>query len=435
MARWFFQGVSRVLLLSTTLTTPAFGHARFKLDGMFKPRTTDTGLKTAPCGDAARTTAPVTLTPGQKVTVEWEETIDHPGFFRLSFSPADDLGFEANVLLDNIADTQNDGLVPHFYRADVTLPNQTCTACTLQLIQVMTENPLAPSNYYSCSDIQLGAAPPAPAPVGNLTTTPGDKQITLAWQNPADNVAGALVLQDTAPVSAVPVDGQTYTLGAALGTARVQFVGVGSNVTVSGLRNGDAYYFAVFTQSPAGKYSSAQQTQVVLPQAPTNVAPQVVIEARQAGTAKTAIGTTGGAVTITASATDANPGDILSYDWTGSDARIIDSDSAPNTLTFDPRNLSAGTYNINVKATDNGIPPQFATAALALTVTAPASTAPITAPVSEPAKTSPSTPSTTRTTSKREGGGSLDLAWLWLLGAAFIFGLLVAAGKSPHSRD
>lgn len=431
MTRWFSQGVGGILLLSTMLATPAFGHARFKLDGMLKPRTTDTGLKTAPCGGAARTTAPVTLAPGQKMTVEWEETIDHPGFFRISFSPADDLGFEANVLLDNIADTQNDGLVPHFYRADVTLPNQTCTACTLQLIQVMTENPLAPTNYYSCSDIQLGAAPPAPAPVGNLITTPGDKQITLAWQNPADNVASALVLQDSAPVSAVPVDGQTYTLGAVLGTARVQFVGVGSNVTVSGLRNGDAYYFAVFTQSPAGRYSIAQQTQVVLPQAPTNVAPQVVIEARQAGAAKTAIGTTGGGVIITASATDPNPGDILSYDWTGSDARIIDSDSVPSTLTFDPRNLSAGTYNINVKATDNGIPPQFATAALALTLTAPTSAA---APTT-PAKTTPAPPSATPTATRREGGGSLDLAWLWLLGAAFLFGLVVAVGKSPHSRD
>lgn len=40
MARRFSQGVGGILLLSTMLTTPAFGHARFKLDGMFKPSVT-----------------------------------------------------------------------------------------------------------------------------------------------------------------------------------------------------------------------------------------------------------------------------------------------------------------------------------------------------------------------------------------------------------
>ena len=158
------RGQNRILaiLLGCILSGTAFGHARFKLDGLFKPRTNDPGLKTAPCGGAARTNTPVSLTPGQQVTVEWEETVDHPGFFRLSFSPANDLGFESNVIADNIVDTQNDGKTPHFYSKQITLPNQTCTACTLQLIQVMTENPAAPTNYYSCSDMQLlaAAAPP-----------------------------------------------------------------------------------------------------------------------------------------------------------------------------------------------------------------------------------------------------------------------------------
>lgn len=77
--------------------------------------------------------------------IEWEETIDHPGRYIISFSSANDQGFELNVLRGNIPDIQNRATLPHKYVVNVTVPNHPCEACTLQLVQSMEENPAAPS--------------------------------------------------------------------------------------------------------------------------------------------------------------------------------------------------------------------------------------------------------------------------------------------------
>jgi hypothetical protein len=149
--------VLRFTILSL-LATNAFGHARFKLNAAFKARTTDTGLKAAPCGGAARTTNPTILKAGQTVTIEWEETIQHPGMYRISFAPDADTGFEANILADNIVDNQDDGAtIPHSFSTTITVPATPCDNCTLQMIQVMTDR-VPPVNYYSCADIQIKAA-------------------------------------------------------------------------------------------------------------------------------------------------------------------------------------------------------------------------------------------------------------------------------------
>jgi hypothetical protein len=111
--------------------------------------------KVSPCGSAVRTATPHVYTAGSQLTVQWEETIDHPGHYRIAFAPADDMGFDANVLADDLTDMQG-GTLPHMYSTTVTLPTTPCDSCTLQLIQVMTEsNP--PSYYYSCADLQLVA--------------------------------------------------------------------------------------------------------------------------------------------------------------------------------------------------------------------------------------------------------------------------------------
>jgi hypothetical protein len=145
-----------VVGLSVVGTETACAHARFSLDGSTPPRNNSTGLKSAPCGGVERTNNPAIFMSGQTIEVEWEETINHPGYFRIAFSPANDEGFDDNVLKDNIIDTQNsESPVPHFYNVSITLPAVVCDQCTLQLIQVMTENPDNPRNYYSCADIKL----------------------------------------------------------------------------------------------------------------------------------------------------------------------------------------------------------------------------------------------------------------------------------------
>jgi len=107
--------------------------------------------------------------------VQFNETINHPGFYRISF---DDDGqdafvapstramvqtappFTLPVLLDNIADKAGGA-----YTVMVTLPNVECERCTLQLIQVMVATSVTSWDpggdadiYFTCADIALRRA-------------------------------------------------------------------------------------------------------------------------------------------------------------------------------------------------------------------------------------------------------------------------------------
>lgn len=150
-------------LLTLLVTQNLYAHARWTLNGAVVPRSTNSGIKSGPCGGLARTATPKIFQAGSNLTVQWEETINHPGRFEIYFSPAADASF---TLLKSVTDIQDDGNTPHSYSTSITLPNTACTDCTLQLIQVMTENPSSPTLYYSCADIQLtsGSASPTPTP-------------------------------------------------------------------------------------------------------------------------------------------------------------------------------------------------------------------------------------------------------------------------------
>lgn len=163
----------RIVGLLLLLPALAWGHARLLPGGNVPPRSTNAGLKTGPCGNVARTASARQFTAGSVITIEWEEVVDHPGRYEFYFSPANDQNF---TLLKSVPDTQ-DGIIPsgqsHRYSTELQLPSQTCDACTLQMIQVMTEDPQNPSLYFSCADIQLVSGTPNPTPTPAATPTPG----------------------------------------------------------------------------------------------------------------------------------------------------------------------------------------------------------------------------------------------------------------------
>ena len=169
-------------------TPLAAAHARWDPAGIVKPRNADANLKGDPCGAVPRTTTPATFAPGQTIEVTFQETVNHPGHFRIAFSPANDQGFNSNILLDSIPDTMGpETPTPHLYRSVITLPMQTCDACSLQLIQVMTDSN---TNYYSCSDIKLatGSTPtPTPAPIPTPTPVPASTDFKEIAQNLLDD--------------------------------------------------------------------------------------------------------------------------------------------------------------------------------------------------------------------------------------------------------
>lgn len=140
-------------------TTPAYAH--IKLDSP-APRTND--LKAGPCGatGSTRGASVATFAPGQTITVEWDETVDHPGHYRIAFDPDGGDNFPdpvqpddafATTLVDQITDK-----VGGHYTQDVTLPDLECDNCTLQLVQVMTTAVPYNSFYFQCSDIVLSAS-------------------------------------------------------------------------------------------------------------------------------------------------------------------------------------------------------------------------------------------------------------------------------------
>ncbi len=154
-----------LLAISLMLLSPdSFAHTRVKANSTLVPRSSSDSIKSGPCGGLPRSASPVVLEPGQTITVQWEETINHPGRFEFYFSQAGDANW---TMMKTIADDKNGtNDLPHQFSTTLTMPAVTCTDCTIQLIQVMTENATNPSYYYSCSDIKLqNAAPALPPPM------------------------------------------------------------------------------------------------------------------------------------------------------------------------------------------------------------------------------------------------------------------------------
>jgi len=169
-----------IVLCSST----AFAHTRIKPGASLIPRSSSSGEKTAPCGSfppSADSANRTTLKPGAKLTISWEETIQHTGHFRIAFSPDGINGFDSNILMDNIPDTQNgstnytDSTTYHQFSQVITVPTTLCETCALQVIQVMIDNhPQTPTNYYSCADIRISNTPGSATNAAGTTSTAND---------------------------------------------------------------------------------------------------------------------------------------------------------------------------------------------------------------------------------------------------------------------
>ncbi|MCG8487699.1 MAG: hypothetical protein MI756_09560, partial [Chromatiales bacterium] len=83
-----------------------------------------------------------------------------------------------------------------------------------------------------------------------------------------------------------------------------------------------------------------------------NVGPTAELIADQNGMITRLIGQADGLVTVMAIVTDPNRGDDHTYDWSGSDNRLIDSDTDQETFTFDPTSLSSGAYRLHLAVSD-----------------------------------------------------------------------------------
>jgi uncharacterized protein (TIGR03382 family) len=159
-------------LLSLGVASSASAHI-----GLTSPKPRPNGdLKTAPCGTAPKGAPVATFEPGEMIKVTWDETIQHPGHFRIAIDSDGedfgmmtgfddiktdlpfDLGNGAMVLVDDIADKTGPVFGNTPYEQMVELPDMECASCTLQVIQVMTDKPPWGNGddlYFECADITL----------------------------------------------------------------------------------------------------------------------------------------------------------------------------------------------------------------------------------------------------------------------------------------
>ncbi len=337
-------------------------HARWALDGLVKPRNNSTGLKTGPCGGIARTNTPVQLQSGSVVDVKFETVIYHQGVFKIYFSPSNDQNFV--LLADNIPDYAD----KPFQTYKLTLPNQECNGCTLQLIQTMPDH--GPNSlYYSCADIQLVKPTMTdivpPAAVTNLSAQQQDKHLSLSWANPSADYFKTLVLQASQPVQATPNSGTAYQVGDGIGNAKVVANAASNQFASTDLPLQQTTYFAVIAYDGAHNYATPKLASGQVLPAP-NIAPQISLSAEQSTVITSQINTADGPVVVQARMTDANTTDTHSYDWSAKDYRLVDTDNNPSTFTFNPENLPADTYKIVATVKDSGMPPLSTKATLEL---------------------------------------------------------------------
>jgi hypothetical protein len=155
-------------LLSALLALPAVSHGHARL---VEPRPRDNSDlykdPRGPCGVMRNMNQPVTsYRPGQRIQVRFDETVNHPGCFLISFSAANDQNFRLLLNVKHVGTPpQPVPGSPRPYTAMVDLPpGVTCDQCTLQLRQVMLANEALPcppdpirsgDSYYSCANLKI----------------------------------------------------------------------------------------------------------------------------------------------------------------------------------------------------------------------------------------------------------------------------------------
>jgi hypothetical protein len=182
---------SSVLILGVSLLAlPTAAQAHFTI--LAPPpasNSTNGGKGDPPCGPTDMLSNVVTpVMGGSKLTLKVNETVSHPGFYRVALSikarselPVDNVVKDASgmVLLPTskgmsaTAEYQTnpvfpvlaDNLFPHtsgsMFSGDITLPNLNCDKCTLQVIEFMANHgsngDKAGFFYHHCADLKITA--------------------------------------------------------------------------------------------------------------------------------------------------------------------------------------------------------------------------------------------------------------------------------------
>lgn len=165
-----------------------------------------------------------TVTAGDMLMVEFDETVHHPGWFRIAlaedpkdfeeieFPNADNCNYDmskvptephGNVLKDGFGMDTNIAGENRKFMEMVKLPDTPCEKCTLQVIQVMADALHAPPGcvYYHCAELKIlpkggpgaaaGSGGSAAAGSGSVASAAGKGGAPAAGSGSAGTVAAA----------------------------------------------------------------------------------------------------------------------------------------------------------------------------------------------------------------------------------------------------
>jgi len=191
MSKNFTILCAAVFVLSAVATRPARAHfILLKPDSWLNEDQSAVGggapQKAGPCGPGGYddvqpvpvSNKTTTVHVGDTVHVQWQITIPHDGYFRISLQPNVEAskatltdfpdpsftdatacsfdmtkvptGSHDNVLMDGIDSTAT--------MQDVTIPDKPCDKCTMQVIMVMKDHGPPNCIYYHCANLQILAA-------------------------------------------------------------------------------------------------------------------------------------------------------------------------------------------------------------------------------------------------------------------------------------
>lgn len=156
--------------------------------------------KLGPCGDEGGGTPSGTVTAfqaGQTITVTIDEKIFHPGHYRIALAESDPAKLppepivtpantpcgSAPIMNPPVYPVLADGVFLHTtafngpQSVKITLPsNVTCTKCTLQVLEFMSNHPLNPQGgcfYHHCANISITAAGSSSSATGSSSSATG----------------------------------------------------------------------------------------------------------------------------------------------------------------------------------------------------------------------------------------------------------------------
>jgi hypothetical protein len=130
--------------------------------------------------------------------------------------------------------------------------------------------------------------------------------------------------------------------------------GTEQSVTIPVLAGAVAEQTATLTLTSAVNAQITADDAVTLTVVTHNVAPQLAVTLTQNNQAISVIDASAGDVSVTANVTDLNLADLHDVSWTVNNTAFVGiADDTLLTYTFNPADLSAGTYGLNVTASEN----------------------------------------------------------------------------------